>query len=126
MPWTARSLHPELPVVEVVIHGTVTPEDTDDLRKAVKVLLLRDRLQRVLIDATALVHLPSPADLVAMAEAMSTTRLPAGFRAAHVRPDDLWAAMWTSHWVAASNNRGITTEAFHTRDEAVEWLLAPD
>ena len=125
MTWTVRSLQPDVPVVEVVVSGTITPEDTNELRRAVKSLAVGERLARVLIDGRDLVHLPTAADLVGVAKSMSTTRLPVGFRAAHVRPEDPWAAMWTTHWVAASNNRGIVTGAFHTRDEAMDWLLAP-
>jgi hypothetical protein len=121
--WSARSLHPDIPVVEVVVSGTVQAEEIGDLRTTVKSLILRDGLERVLIDARDLVRLPSPEDIVEVAASMSTTRLPAGFRAAHVRPEDPWAAMWTQHWVAASNNRGLVTEAFHTRAEAMDWLL---
>jgi hypothetical protein len=125
MPWTVRSLLPDLPVVEVAVSGTVTVQDIDELRRDVKSLLAHDRLERVLIDARDVVHLPLPSDLVGVAASMSTTRLPAGFRGAHIRPEDPWAAMWTSHWVAASNNRGIATAEFHAHDEAVDWLLSP-
>ena len=116
---------PDAPVVEVVVSGTITPEGTNELRRTVKALVVGERLERVLIDGRDLVHLPTAADLIDVAKSMSTTRLPVGFRAAHVSPEDLLAAMWTSHWVAASNNRGIVTGAFHTRDEAMDWLLSP-
>jgi hypothetical protein len=52
------------------------------------------------------------------------TNVPEGFRNAHIRPSELTAAMWTDHWVATANNRGIPTAAFHTREEAIDWLLA--
>jgi hypothetical protein len=124
MAWTARSLQPELPLVELVVSGTITHSDSTVMRQAVKSLLNQEGLERVLYDATDLRHVPTSTDIITVAESMSTTSLPAGFRNAHVRPSDLSAAMWTDHWVAAANNRGIRTAVFQTRDEAIGWLLA--
>lgn len=124
MAWTARSLLPVLPVVEILVSGTITHQDSDGMRDAVRDLLVSERVQRVLYDAVDLVHLPSSTDIIAVADSVSTTNVPAGFRNAHVRPADPWAAMWTDHWVAAANNRGIVTAAFRTREDAVAWLLS--
>lgn len=124
MAWTVRSLLPDLPLVEIVASGTITHSDSDEMRLAVKSLLIHEGLERVLYDATDLTHVPSSTSIIEVAESMATTNLPAGFRNAHLRPADLSAAMWTDHWVAAANNRGITSAVFRTRSEAVDWLLA--
>ena len=126
MPWTARVLTPDLPVVELKVSGTITHEDSEGMRNSVRSLLSEAGLGLVLYDARDLVHLPSSTDIIEVADSVSGTTLPAGFRNAHVLPEDPWAAMWTEHWVAAANNRGIPTAAFHTRDEAVTWLLADE
>ncbi len=89
-----------------------------------KALLADEGLMRVLYDATDLTHVPTSTNIINVADSMATTTLPAGFRNAHIRPTDLLAAMWTDHWVAAANNRGITCAVFRTRAEAVDWLLA--
>ena len=123
MPWTVRSLQPEFPCVEMVVSGTVTHEDSAEMRRATKDLMLREGLSWVLYDATDLVHVPTSTDIIEVAESMAVTNLPDGFRNAHVRPRDLSAAMWTDHWVAAANNRGICTGVFRTREEAIAWLL---
>lgn len=124
MPWTSRSLQPELPIVEVVVEGTITHHDSDLMRAELRVMLADEGLALVLYDATNLVHLPTSTDIIAVADSIVATNIPHGFRNAHVRPTDLSAAMWTDHWVAAANNRGLPTAVFHTRDEAVAWLLA--
>jgi hypothetical protein len=124
MAWTAQSLQPALPIVEIVVSGTITHSDSDEMRRAVKSLLIQEGLERVLYDATDLTHVPTSTNIIRVAESMATTDLPAGFRDAHIRPADLTAAMWTDHWVAAANNRGITSAVFRTRAEAVDWLLA--
>jgi hypothetical protein len=123
MAWTARSLLPDLPLVELVVSGTITLADSDEMRAAVKSMLIAEGLERVLYDATDLTHAPASTNIIKVAESMSTTNLPSGFRNAHVRPGDLTAAMWTDHWVAAANNRGICSAVFHTRAEAIDWLL---
>lgn len=125
MPWTTRSLQPDLPVVEIVVEGTITHHDSNLMRAQARVLLADEGLTLVLYDATDLVHPPTSTDIIAVADSIVATNVPDGFRNAHVRPTDLTAAMWTDHWVAAANNRGIATAVFHTRDEAVAWLLAP-
>lgn len=124
MAWTARSLQPDLPIVEMVVSGSITHGDSDDMRAAVRVLLADEGLSRVLYDATDLMHLPTSTDIIAVADSVVATHVPDAFRNAHVRPADPSAGMWTDHWVAVANNRGITTAVFHTRDEAVDWLLA--
>lgn len=124
MAWTARSMLPDLPVVEMVVSGTITHSDSDEMRRTVKSLLAQDGLSLVLYDAVDLVHVPTSTNIIKVAESMSTTNLPPTFRNAHVRPKDLTAAMWTDHWVAAANNRGIPTAVFRTRAEALGWLLA--
>lgn len=124
MAWTAHSLLPDLPLVEIVVSGSVTHSDSDEMRRAVKSLLLDEGLERVLYDATQLTHPPTSTDIIEVAESMSTTNLPPGFRNAHIRPIDLTAAMWTDHWVAAACNRGLASAVFRTREEAVDWLLA--
>lgn len=124
MAWMVRSLQPDLPLVEMVVSGTITHGDSDEMRRSVKSLLHEEGLERVLYDATELTHPPTSTNIIEVADSMSTTNLPAGFRNAHVRPTDLTAAMWTDHWVAAANNRGIRTAVFHTRVEAIDWLLA--
>ena len=124
MAWTVRSLLPALSIVEIVVSGTITHSDSDEMRRAVKALLIQEGLERVLYDATDLTHVPTSTNIITVAESMATTNLPAGFRNAHIRPADLTAAMWTDHWVAAANNRGIASAVFRTRAEAVDWLLA--
>lgn len=124
MVWTARSLQPELPVVEMVVSGTITHADSDDMRAALRVMLAEERVARVLYDAVDLVHLPSSTDIIKVADSIVATNIPDGFRNAHVRPTDLTAAMWTDHWAAVANNRGMPTAVFHSRDEAIDWLLA--
>jgi hypothetical protein len=124
MAWTVRSLLPDLPLVELVVSGTVTLADSDEMRAAVKSVLIDEGLERVLYDASELTHPPSSTSIITVAASMATTHLPSGFRNAHVRPGDLTAAMWTDHWVAAANNRGICSAVFHTRAEAIDWLLA--
>ena len=124
MTWAVRSLKPDLPIVELVVSGAITHHDSDAMRRSVKALLISEHLELVLYDAANLVRAPSSMDIIAVAESMSTTELPSGFRNAHVRPSDLTAAMWTDHWVAAANNRGLATACFRTRDEAVDWLLS--
>ena len=124
MAWTVRSLLPDLPLIEMVVSGTITHGDSDEMRAAARALSAETGIARFLYDATDLVHLPSSTDIIRVADSVVATNVPEGFRNAHVRPSDLTAAMWTDHWVAAANNRGIPTAAFHTRDEAVAWLLA--
>jgi hypothetical protein len=108
----------------MVVSGTITHDDSHEMRRVVKSLLIQEGLERVLYDATELTHVPTSTNIIKVAESMSTTNLPPGFRNAHVRPSDLTAAMWTDHWVAAANNRGIATAVFRTRAEAVDWLLS--
>lgn len=124
MAWSARTLQPDLPMIEILVSGTIAHADSDEMRAAARTLLAENGLSLVLYDATDLVHLPSSTDIIRVADSVVATNVPDGFRNAHIRPSDLTAAMWTDHWVAAANNRGIPTAAFHTRDEAVEWLLA--
>ena len=124
MTWSARSLHPELPMIEIIVSGSISHADSDDMRAAARALLDENRLSLVLYDATDLMHLPSSTDIIRVADSVVATNVPVGFRNAHVRPSDLTAAMWTDHWVAAANNRGIPTASFHTRAEAIDWLLA--
>lgn len=124
MTWSARSLHPELPMIEIIVSGSITHADSDDMRAAARALLAEHGLSLVLYDATDLMHLPSSTDIIRVADSVVATNVPVGFRNAHVRPSDLTAAMWTDHWVAAANNRGIPTASFHTRAEAIDWLLA--
>lgn len=124
MTWSARSLQPDLPMIEILVSGTITHADSDDMRAAARVLLAENGLSLVLYDATDLMHLPSSTDIIRVADSVVATNVPVGFRNAHVRPSDLTAAMWTDHWVAAANNRGIPTACFHTRAEAIDWLLA--
>jgi hypothetical protein len=124
MAWTARSLQPELPMIEIVVSGTITHSDSDEMRLAAKALVADEGLMLVLYDASALRHPPTSTDIIKVADSMAVTNLPDGFRNAHVRPADLSAAMWTDHWAAAANNRGIPTAVFRTRAEAVDWLLA--
>jgi hypothetical protein len=124
MTWTARSLQPELPIVEIVVSGTITLADSDEMRRAVKSLLIDEGLERVLYDATEFSHPPPSTDIIEVADSMATTQLPPGFRNAHVRPGNPTAAMWTDHWVAVANNRGISSAVFRTRAEAIDWLLA--
>lgn len=124
MAWTARSLRPELPMVEIVVHGSITQRDSDEMRATLRAMLVDENVSLVLYDATDLIHPPSSTDIIAVADSIVATHVPDGFRNAHIRPTDVTAAMWTDHWVAAANNRGLPTAVFHTRAEAVEWLLA--
>jgi hypothetical protein len=115
---------PDLPIVEMVVSGSITHGDSDDMRAAVRVMLADEGVTRVLYDATDLLHLPTSTDIITVADSVVATNVPDGFRNAHIRPTDLSAAMWTDHWVAVANNRGIPTAVFLTRAEAVDWLLA--
>lgn len=124
MAWTAHSLRPDLPIVEIIVSGTITHGDSDDMRATLRTMLVEEGVSLVLYDATDLVHVPTSTDIIAVADSIVATHVPTGFRNAHVRPTDLSAAMWTDHWVAAANNRGLPTAVFRTREEAVDWLLA--
>ena len=96
MAWTAHSLQPELPIVEMVVSGSITHADSDDMRAAVRVMLSDEGLSRVFYDATDLRHVPTSTDIITVADSIVATHVPDGIR----------------------------TAVFHTRDEAVDWLLA--
>jgi hypothetical protein len=124
MTWTARSLQPDLPIIELVVSGSITHSDSDDMRAAVRAMLAGEGLTLVLYDATDLLHLPTSADIIQVADSLIAAHARDGLRNAHIRPTDPSAGMWTDHWVAVANNRGITTAVFRNRDEAVDWLLS--
>lgn len=93
MAWSARSLQPDLPMIEIVVSGTVTHADSDEMRAAARALLAEEGVSLVLYDATDLVHLPSSTDIIRVADSVVATNVPEGFRNAHVRPSELTAAM---------------------------------
>ena len=124
MAGVVRSLGPDVPVIEVVVEGSMTDPDTMELVTSG----MREQQEKGfvlgLVDATHLTQKASPSLVIQVADHLRDAGVPDGWRQAVLRPHDLDAAMAVDLWEAAANNRGLTVKVFRDRDQALAWLLA--
>lgn len=124
MAGSVRSLGPDVPVVEVVVEGSMTDPDTMDLVTSGMRIQREEGCLLALVDATLLTQKAVPALVIQVADHLRDAGVPPGWRQAVLRPHDLDAAMAVDLWEAAANNRGLSVKVFRDREKALSWLLA--
>lgn len=121
---SVRSLGPDIPVIEVVVEGSMTDPATMELVTSGMQRQHDEGWVLGLVDATLLTQKASPALVIQVADHLRDVGVPAGWKQAVLRPHDLDSAMAVDLWEAAANNRGLRVKVFRDRDEALAWLLA--
>ena len=124
MAGSVRSLGPDVPVIEVVVEGSMTDPDSMDLVTRGMRLQHEEGYLLGLVDASLLTQKAVPALVIQVADHLRDIGVPAGWKQAVLRPRDLDAAMAVDLWEAAANNRGLTVKVFRDREQALSWLLA--
>ena len=124
MAGVVRSLGPDVPVIEVVVEGSMTDPDTMELVTSGMRMQHEQGYLLGLVDATRLTQKATPALVIQVADHLRDAGVPDGWRQAVLRPRDLDAAMAVDLWEAAANNRGLAVKVFRDRDQALAWLLA--
>ena len=119
-----RSLGPDVPVIEVVVEGSMTDPDTMELVTSGMRQQQADGYVLGLVDATLLTQKAIPSLVIQVADHLRDAGVPDGWKQAVLRPRDLDAAMAVDLWEAAANNRGLRVKVFRDRDQALAWLLA--
>jgi hypothetical protein len=123
MPWHARA-HPELPIVELTLSGTLTSAELSDVVAGTLALASSHKRTRFLADCVALEGGHSFIDLYFAAGVVAATDIAYALKEAIILPGYAPSAEQARFWETACINRGITVRVFAERDTALAWLLA--
>ena len=123
---TVTCLLPDLPIVEMVVDGVLTADDGAEAMQTGLDLSMTHDIWATLADFTHMRQTAPAGDIVALAEVLANLGVEDRWREAVILPSDPTSAVWVHLWETAAVNRGLAVRAFHDRDEAVTWLLAPD
>lgn len=122
MPWTT-SHHPDLPIIEVVYQGDVTPEE---LRRCVDESLGRCRSSGsslILTDCLQLTGGHNVSELYELANLISLDAPPDFTREAVLYAPGGNTEELVLFWENVCQNRAFDVKSFDCRESAIEWLL---
>ena len=123
MPWHAGA-HPELPIVEPTLSGTLTPADLSDVVAGTLALAGSRGRTRFLADCVGLEGGCSSIDLYFAAGVVAATDNAPALKEAIILPGFAPSAEQARFWETACKNRGIAVRVFDGRESALAWLLA--
>lgn len=122
MPWHA-SLHPELPIIETVYSGNLTPSELSDaIDENIRLVRLHGQTA-LLSDCTGLTHGHSLVDLYYAVDAVLASGMAPLLKEALLLPDLPAPADKVKFWETACLNRGLRVRIFVERQRALEWLI---
>ena len=114
----------DLPVIEIVYFGLVTPADLSaSIADALK-LVEQGRLIRILTDCSRMEDGHSIVDLLENMMQLVAEDLILNLREAVITGPHPSAAANVRFWETAGQNRGMNVKLFKDRSEALVWLLA--
>ncbi len=122
MPWQIKK--PESAAfIEIQYSEVVTPAELAQGVGAVLELIRSQGIARVLTDCTRVEDGPSPVELYFGAESAAPTGIEYAVREALLLPQSTVAARDVGFWETACRNRGLETQVFTDREDAISWLL---
>lgn len=121
-----RCLLPEQPVVEMIATGLLSKQEGERAMGAGIALSIEHDVWNTLADFTHMRQTAAAGEIVELADALARLGVADRWREAVVLPEDPNSAVWVRLWEAAAVNRGMLVRSFHTRAQALEWLLSDD
>ena len=132
MPWQVK-LNEQYPILEQILEGDVDDEGLQAcLNEAVHLALISKR-RLVLVDA---LHFLWPtfdgqkSIIFAHQDALGISELSffdmSSFKGAYVTQSGYMKNKFWEVWITLLNNRGVKTNFFTDREQAIGWLMQPD
>jgi hypothetical protein len=122
MPWKV-SVHPDLPIVEALYSGTLTPSELSDAAGEILTLARAHGRTLVLSDCTTLVGGHSITDLYFLVDVVLASGIAHTLREAVILPHLPEVSENIRFWETACHNRGLNVRIFNDHQSALDWLL---